>query len=220
MKKIVGYFNWFQWLMIVGMFATNALCGGFTDPLLAVATITGVVCVVMVGKGAIGNYAFGLVNALAYGIIALNAHVYGDAMENLLFFLPTQIIGYFMWKNRMNIETKIVKAKTMTKKQLIISAISIIAGTIGFAQVLDAMGGKVVYYDSATNVLTVFAQIAMLFCFSEQWLAWILVNIMSVVTWTILWIQGDPTAPAVTIMWGFYLLNAIYSYFNWRKLSK
>lgn len=220
MKKIVGYFNWLQWLMIIGMIATNALCGGFSDPLVAVATITGVVCVILVGKGAIGNYAFGTINALAYGVLALNAHVYGDAMENLLFFLPIQFIGYFIWKKHMNVDTKKVKAKIMNIKQLVISGIAIVVSIIGFAQVLGAMGGKVVYYDSATNVLTVFAQIAMLLCFSEQWIAWILVNIMSVVTWAILWSQGDPTAPAVTIMWGFYLLNAIYSYFNWRKLSK
>lgn len=218
--KVVNYFNPFQWIMIFTMFFINYITGGFADPVLAAATATGVICVVMVGKGAIGNYAFGFINAAAYGFIAYKSGVYGDAIENFCFFLPTQIIGYFMWKNRMNNRTRTVRARVMTVKQWFISGGIIAVCTFGFAQILNMMGGKVVYYDSATNVLTFFAQILMLFCFAEQWIAWIAVNVMSVITWIILWTQGDPNAPAVTAMWSTYLINAIYGYYNWRKLAK
>ena len=68
--------------------AWNIILNWIISPLGA---ITGVICVVLVAKGNLYNYAFGIVNAIGYGTVAWQTGYYGDWLLNWFFFLPTQI---------------------------------------------------------------------------------------------------------------------------------
>ena len=47
------------------------------------ASLTGVTCVILCGKGKLSNYIFGTVNVLLYAYVAWKARYYGDVMLNL-----------------------------------------------------------------------------------------------------------------------------------------
>jgi len=51
----------------------------------------------------------------------------------------------------------------------------------------------------------------MAFRYREQWMLWIIVNIVSVIMWVNI---GDPM---MILMWSAYLINAIYGFVKWSK---
>ena len=70
-----------------------------------------------------------------------------------------------------------------------------------------------------STVLSVIAQILMIKRFMEQWVIWIVVDVVSVIMWVVaLYTEG--ASIAVLLMWSVYLLNAIIMFIKWLKESK
>ena len=59
----------------------------------------------------------------------------------------------------------------------------------------------------------------MAMAFMEQWVLWIMTNIISVIMWVIFALEGEPHAEMMVIMWVFYLMNSINGFRVWLKLS-
>ncbi|MEG1554180.1 MAG: nicotinamide riboside transporter PnuC [Rikenellaceae bacterium] len=219
-KKIITYFSPFHWFIIIGMIITNMLVGGCGNILSTICSTAGVICVILVAKGKISNYFFGVINVGLYIFISWQAKLYGEVMLNALYYFPIQFIGYYLWNKKID-NTKTVLARTMTKKQLKATIVVCIIGVMVYAQLLVYLGGNTPYLDSASTVLSIIAQILMLACFAEQWLLWIVVDIVSVIMWATYAIQtGDANAWSITCMWLMYLLNAIYGYIFWKNQSR
>ena len=95
--------NAYDWFLIAGVIVSNiaySVLIGTLDIVGSLAGITGVLCVVLVAKGSIWNYAFGLVNVSLYAWISYKAALYGDAGLNALYYLPMQFIGWWQWRKR------------------------------------------------------------------------------------------------------------------------
>ena len=98
--KVIGLYDIF---LIAGVIITNIIYSvltGSIDIIGSAAGIAGVTCVVLVAKGSIWNYAFGLVNATLYALISYKAALYGDAALNALYYLPMQFVGWWQWRKR------------------------------------------------------------------------------------------------------------------------
>ncbi|QPB42013.1 nicotinamide riboside transporter PnuC [Rodentibacter haemolyticus] len=182
--------------------------------LAMISGISGILCVVFVSKGKISNYFFGLIFAYTYFYVAWGANFLGEMNTVLYVYLPAQFIGYFMWKNNMQNDNggESVMAKTLTLKGWGILLVTITVGTLLFVQALQAAGGSSTGLDGLTTVITVTAQLLMILRYREQWLLWIALNILSIALWA--------ETPAMYLMYSAYLLNSIYGYYNWTKLSK
>lgn len=212
--------NAYDWLLIAGIVAANLVYSILTqtiDVLGTVTAISGVLCVVLVAKGSILNYFFGLINVSLYAYVSFKATAYGDAALNALYYLPMQFIGYFAWKRRVN-DTQ-VKARRLTAGQRMLVAVGCAAAVVAVGFILQYCGAGQPFTDSATTVLSIVAQILMAMAFMEQWVLWILTNVISVVMWVIFAMQGEPHAGMMVIMWVFYLLNSLNGLRVWLKLS-
>ena len=53
----------------------------------------------------------------------------------------------------------------------------------------------------------------------EQWILWIVVDIITVIMWVVDLKNGTQNI-SVLIMWIAYLINATYGFINWLKLLK
>lgn len=227
-SKVLSLYDWF---LIAGVIASSviySLLSGNVDIVGSVAAIAGVLCVVLVAKGSIWNYLFGLVNVSLYAYISYEASLYGDAALNVLYYLPMQFIGWRQWRRRgaaMNAaeacgESVQVKARRFSWKQravlALVCAVSVIAG--GF--LLEHLGDPQPFKDSATTVLSIIAQALMALAFMEQWVLWIITNVISVIMWTVCVMRGEAHAAVMVIMWSFYLLNSINGFRVWLKLSR
>lgn len=185
------------------------------DSLLAmISGIAGILCVVFVGKGKISNYLFGLIFAYTYFYVALDNKFYGEMTTTLYVYIPAQFIGYFLWKQNMQSQdkVKVVEAKFLTVKGWLTLINAVLIGSLAFISILKTTDGQSVSLDGVTTVLVVAAQLLMILRYSEQWILWIIINILSIWLWA--------ETPAMYLMYGAYLLNSVYGYYNWTKLAK
>ena len=221
----------YDWFLIVGVIVTNivySVLTGTMDLVGSVAGITGVLCVVLVAKGSIWNYAFGLVNVSLYAWISYKAALYGDAGLNALYYLPMQFIGWWQWRKRGAAMSQAevvgdgvqVKARRLDVLQRIYLALGCFAAVTLVGFVLKYLGDPQPFKDSATTVLSIVAQALMALAFMEQWALWIITNVISVVMWGVCVVRGEAHAGVMVIMWVFYLLNSINGLRVWLKLSK
>ncbi|WHY63680.1 nicotinamide riboside transporter PnuC [Cytobacillus firmus] len=217
--------NWtrFEIIWLITFTLVNIyLFFAWSDSLLGlISSISGMVCVVLVAKGKIANYYFGIIQTLTYAYIAYGYGLYGEAMLNALFYFPVQFIGIYLWrkhKTNRDVKGEDVKVRSLTKKGWLYTVVSIVVLTIGYGFFLRYLEGNFVWTDSATNVLSITAQILMLKRFAEQWLLWISVNVLSIILWAGALITQGGNDFSMLVMWTAFLVNSIYGYINWRKL--
>ena len=219
-REIKGWKNWqvvwmaFATLMILGIsiYQKDSVIG-------ILASITGVICVILCGMGKVSNYFFGTINVILYAIMAWKAKYYGDVMLNLLYYFPTNIIGWILWEKNLDKETQVVYKKRMTLKQDIVLALISVVGVAGYAYILKLLGGNLPLVDSMSTVFSVIAQILMIKRFMEQWIIWIFVDVVSVIMWVYaLFTEG--ASVAVLLMWSVFLINAIIMFAQWYKDTK
>ena len=226
-NKILSAYDWF---LIIGVVASNiiySLLSGSVDIVGSVAGIAGVLCVVLVAKGSIWNYLFGIVNVSMYAYISYKAALYGDAALNALYYVPMQFIGWWQWRKRgaavsadESSDGVQVKARRFNWTQRAVLFAGCAAAVIAVGFVLRHFGDPQPFKDSTTTVLSIVAQALMALAFMEQWVLWIITNIVSVVMWSICVYRGEPHASLMVIMWSFYLLNSVNGLRVWLKLSR
>ncbi|WP_342430965.1 nicotinamide riboside transporter PnuC [Neobacillus sp. FSL H8-0543] len=194
----------------------------WSDSLIGlISSISGMLCVVLVAKGKISNYYFGIIQTLTYAYIAYGYGLYGEVMLNALFYFPIQFIGIYLWKKNKTdrvVKGEDVKVKSLSRSGWFYTILSILILTIGYGFFLKYLGGNNIWTDSATNVLSIAAQIMMLKRLTEQWILWIAVNVLSIFLWlSVLFSQGGNDF-SMLVMWSAFLVNSIYGYLNWRKM--
>ncbi|MCL6602114.1 MAG: nicotinamide riboside transporter PnuC [Paenibacillus sp.] len=197
------------WLTII----TKDSLFGFT------VFFTGVWCVVLAAKGNLLTYVFGMYNTLGYAYLAYSNGLFGEVMLNLLFFVPMNVIGYFMWKQHRKGEKLVMRQ--MQNKDLYRVALVCVLGSIllGFGlSFIPAQNSP--YIDAITTVLSIVATFLMVKRFKEQWLLYIVLNIFTVLLWVIRTIDGSPDGLLMIVMWSAYLINAGYGYYTWNKGAK
>jgi nicotinamide mononucleotide transporter len=184
------------------------------------ASLTGMLCVVLTAKARISSFYWGLINILTYSYVAYRSAYYGDVMLNLLYFLPMTFVGIYFWKrNLKNNKKGEVKVKSLSwKNRFIWFGISIIILII-YGIILMMIKGTLPFIDSATTVFSIIATIMLNKRLTEQWFFWIMVDVLSIVMWAYIFItsRGDIS---MLVMWSAFLVNALYGYYNWRKMEK
>lgn len=213
----------FDWFLIGGVVFFSLLysiLSGSFDAMGTIAGVTGVVCVVLVAKGNIFNYLFGLINVTLYAWISFKAELYGDALLNALYYLPMQFAGWFTWmRKRSSEESVTIIARRLSRNQrYILTAVSVVTVAAG-AVFLDILNDPQPVKDSATTILSIIAMFLMVKVYMEQWILWVVVNVISIMMWSVSYIEGEPHSMLMVIMWVFYLVNSVNGWILWIKLS-
>lgn len=227
LKKFYNSLDMFEkvWLIV----STLVLFGVelyFKDSLIGtIATLTGILNVVLVAKGSMINYAFGIVNTILYTIIAYKAGYGGDFVTFLFYYIPLQFVGIYAWRNHVEEDTNLDDVKKMSARQLVGSVIILVVGTYLTMLLLPTITAifnmpinQLPFVDAFTTFAGIYAGILMLKRYQEQWYIWIFVNIGSVIMWVTL-IGSEQSAIAMVVMWSAYLVNALYGAYNWRKME-
>ena len=181
-----------------------------------VAALTGVWCVILTGKGKRSSFLFGIVNAALYAVVAFSAKYYGEVMLNVLYYLPMGVVGWFAWKKHMNDDTgEVVEKRLPLKKGVFVyAATGVVIALYGF--LLAKLGGNLPYVDSMSTVVSVVAQILSIGRLMEQWVLWIVVDVVTVIMWGVDFANGGETI-ATLVMWSIYLINAVIMFVRWYR---
>jgi len=174
-------------------------------------------------------WIWGILAVVTYGLIAFMNGNTGEWSLNWLYYLPTSILGYFVWKKNEvpTAKTGSIEAEVESKKLNFIQSLMVYGGSavaiylfarlISLPLVNQWFYGTIFQYgfdkyliDSFTTVLSVVSEVLLIKRYREQWILWILVDVMSVVLWCYTFDL------MMILMWSTLLVNAVYGWLKWR----
>ena len=236
--------KWFNAFILIGMtvaivlttiFKFNASDAGRIGLLIAAfGSLMGILSVVCSANGRILTFLFGLLDVAIYAVMCYvnwrrGGAGLGNAIINGLYFVPMQFVGFFQWRKRGAEAHKQVKARRLNGKQWALYSSLFIIGTIVVYLILSAVDKEAagrflrvaVLMDAVSMVCNILGQYLLSTAYMEQWVFWILVNIASVVMWSVsLRHSSDPYSAIYVVKYAFYLLNSINGLRIWMGLSK
>ncbi|MDC9620517.1 nicotinamide riboside transporter PnuC [Xenorhabdus sp. XENO-7] len=171
----------------------------------AVGTIAGLLCIWLASQEKIINYLFGLINVSLFAVIFFQIQLYASLLLQIFFF-AANIYGWYAW-SRVNEQKQMeLKIRWLNPKQTItVAAVSIFAiltmmfnidQIFGYMAkiavlVLQGMGFNITmpalepdafpFWDSVMTVLSIVAMVLMTRKHVENWLVWVIINVISVV---------------------------------------
>lgn len=209
-----------KWWLLIFAGINIYLFFAWHDTIIGLVTsLTGMLCVVLTAKGRISNYYFGIINVALYVVISFQSKYYGEAILNLVYFLPMSFVGIYYWYKHENKKKKDTIYMLKIKKSeflfwLVVSAI----GILGYGLFLGYLHGTLPFVDASSTVLSITGMILTVRRAREQWIIWIVEDIIEVGMWVYVFMTSGGNVSMI-IMWTAYLTNAIYGYYNWKKLE-
>ena len=149
------------------------------NPLEYAAAALGIVNVALVVRRTIWNYPFGIAMVSLYFFVFFEARLYSDALLQI-FFLVVQVYGWRNWLQAKAATGDIpVRLLTMRERLAWIAAIVAASSCWGLAmdRVTDAAAPVV---DAFVAGMSIGAQILMARRYLENWMLWILVDIVAI----------------------------------------
>lgn len=218
MKTFWTGYSLFEKLFLLSMLVLQIVvfCLVPDTPLNIIAGIAGVISVVLCAKGKIAFYFIGFVQTISYLFLAWQNYFYGEVIENV-FYLATMVWGIFVWKkNSVQNEdgTEDVAAKKFSAAQWVAAIIGTAIATAAMGYWLESIGSHQAYTDAATNVLAIFAQLLMVRRYREQWIWWVVIDLLCIKLW---FVAGNWSMVAMYIAW---TANCVYGWVNWSKLNR
>ncbi|OON38898.1 nicotinamide riboside transporter PnuC [Izhakiella australiensis] len=170
----------------------------------AIGTLAGLLCIWFASLEKIINYPFGLLNVTLFAVIFFQIQLYASLLLQLFFF-AANIYGWYAWSRQTNDNQAALKIRWLPLPKalawLAICAIAIGLMTVFInpvfafltrlaVAIMGAMGLTVAmpqlqpdafpFWDSCMMVLSVAAMILMTRKYVENWLLWLVINVISV----------------------------------------
>ena len=171
----------------------------------AVGTVAGLLCIWLASLEKISNYAFGLINVTLFAIIFFQIQLYASLLLQLFFF-AANIYGWYAWSRQTQTQEAALQIRWLPlPKALAWLAVCVVA--IGLMTIyinpvfavltkvavslMQSLGMNVSmpelqpdafpFWDSCMMVLSIVAMILMTRKYVENWLLWVVINVISVV---------------------------------------
>ncbi len=177
---------------------------------------------ILVNRGLITNYFWGLLSTFAWLLVALHTRLIGD-LSSQTFYFVMQFIGIAIWFKQMNqAESNHVHARKLTALQWL--GVGILCLVIYVLNVLVAkhFHGTQIFLDATLLPLGIVGQILMTYSYVGQWFFWILIDAVNVVIWTNNLLAQGATGAVVSmfILNILMLANAVYGTYCWVSDAK
>lgn len=180
-----------------------------------ISAVCGVICIFFTAKANISNFLFATVNTIVYAIYLLYWHIWGTAALEILFYIPMNFISWYFWaKHRDEEITHKTKARKLTMTQNVLCSILVVGSAVFYHMILVKIGGEVAWFDAFTLSIGIIATILELFRFREQYVWWIITDIVSVGMYIAHFDAVYLTKRSI------YLIMAVIGLYNWAKLNK
>lgn len=184
-----------------------------------ISSVTGIVGAILVAKGKISSYWWGVIATALYAWISYKYQLFGEAIMYTLVFLPMQVWGAVVWSSKLKVSgdrADVIKNYLTTKQRIWVSVGTLAA--IGlYALFVAELKGSMPGLDSATAILSILATTLMMYRYAEQWLVWLLVNTVAIIMWVQATIHHQGAGAAILAMWVTFWLNSLYGWYKWKK---
>lgn len=203
----------------------------------AVGTLAGLLCIWLASREKISNYLFGLINVTLFAIIFFQIQLYASLLLQLFFF-AANLYGWYAW-SRQNDDGAALQIRWLPRGKAIawgagsVAAIALMTIWIDpvFAfltelavMLMQTLGLKVAmpelqpdafpFWDSTMMVLSVVAMILMTRKYVENWLLWVIIDVISV------WIFARQGVYAMALEYLILTLIALNGSWLWIKSAR
>lgn len=178
-----------------------------------------VACIFLAGRNSIHTWWTGLVGCTLFGIMFFNVQLYADATLQVFFFI-TGLIGWYNWTNfsyakrGMQPEKERPIEKATPKYMGVAISVAVLTALAYGALLHSFTDAYAPWIDSAVLTFSVVAQLLLMRRAIQNWQVWVLVNTLSV---PLFWSRE---LYLTSVLYGAFWINAVYSYFHWKKLMK
>ncbi|MCQ2166462.1 MAG: nicotinamide riboside transporter PnuC [Bacteroidales bacterium] len=195
----------------------------------AFGALMGVASTVLAANGSIWNFLFGLLDVCIYSYILYDSHMPSQFLLHVLYFIPMEFVGFYQWRRRgAGAESKVKPRMMDSKRYLLFSLlfVAVFAASAGISWLSLSHGGTEftvgkVAMDALATTANIVALVMMAFAYMEQWYLWTVVNIASIILWTVTLLTSPEAGYAIipVVKYSFYLINGLNGIRVWRKLS-
>lgn len=173
-----------------------------------ISGLCGVFSLVLVSRRSMLQFIFGFLQLGTYFVLSWNERLWGE-VGTTVFYIITMICALFIWSK--NCDGSVVKSRTLGSRINFFVAVITMAAILGGWQLLTQTTDSQPFMDSFSTVPAITAQILMMLRYREQWAYWIVIDLASVVMWTI---AGDYNMVAQFVFW---TLNCVYGWVLWKE---
>lgn len=188
-----------------------------------IANLTNVLSILISTQKKISRFWYGIIAAITLGVVAYLNGATGSWILYWIIQLPLQFVGYYFWKKSSS--DKLTIKPTSIKWQIWIPGLVIMFLLIGLWSWIDSIDkfqifwyGKVInkswiiyICDAGIFMIGLSAAIMMLFRYKEQWILWIVLDVLCIVLWSVI------LNVQMIIMSSIALLNGCYGLYTWWK---
>lgn len=201
----------------------------------AVGTLAGLLCIWLASLEKISNYAFGLINVTLFAIIFFQIQLYASLLLQLFFF-AANIYGWYAWSRQNSQQEAELQIRWLHLPKAIAWFVACVVA-IGLMTVyinpvfafltrvaVSAMSGLGLnvtmpelqpdafpFWDSCMMVLSIAAMILMTRKYVENWLLWVIINVISVAIFAL---QGVYAMSLEYLLLTFIALNGSRMWIN------
>lgn len=194
-----------------------------STPIEIIATLSAILGVAFIARQNILGWPLGMVWAVLSAWLAFTQwQLVSDGILYLA-YIPIQLYCWIVWHRRQQTDTEhpFIPSWMPHRKQLGIALVAVLCIVL-WARSLTSLAAAIrwvpqpalLWRDSATTVLNFFAQFLQARKRMENWVVWLVVNLLGM---HIYWIKG---APIYSIQYGFFLVLGIYGWMQWHRSSK
>lgn len=179
-----------------------------------IAMISGIICVYLQTKEKIQAWFFGIISVGILIVIFFNSQLYSDFILHVI-LLVLNIYGWWHWsQGQHNIQEKAPILLFEKKDWLIWSALIIIITPIWGYLMNSFFNASLAYLDAFTTVGSLVAQYLLAKKYLENWLIWIIVDVVAIGVYTYKGLYF------VAFLFFVYLILCIMGWLDWRKQIK
>lgn len=171
--------------------------------------ITGLLCVALAAINNIWNWPIAVVSVGIYIFIFFNAHLYAD-MGLQVYFMIMNFYGWYYWNQKPASEEK-APVLIVTQRELVYATIAVIVFTFILGSLLKYTPASYPFLDSFCAACSLVGQVFLARKVLENWLIWIFVDVIYVGIYIFKHLE------LTAIMYGIYVILALWGYFDWRR---
>lgn len=182
-------------------------------------TIASLICVYLATKHNQLTWLFGAIGVILFGALFYEFKLYSDAALQILFFLPMQVWGFYVWQNLSEESNNALVTKAFGNGDSV-------SGTFIWLMVIIAITGLTIingglmatytdasfpYADAWTTWMSVFAQVLMIRKYWQSWVLWVVMDIGAIYIYF---------AKGLYVVSGLYVLFLVLASIGWYKWVK
>lgn len=178
------------------------------------ALVTGILYVVLEILQKNSMWVVGILTGAACAFSFGVQHVWASMGLNV-YYLLMSVVGLIQWRKAgEQVGEGEIHLQTLPEKVGVWSVVLFFVGSLVLINLLRAAGDAQPYLDATATVLSVIATWWLAQSYLQQWLLWILADILST---TLCFATGQYWMAALYLA---YAASAVYGYFHWKKHGK